>query len=68
MQRKEGTAGHIGNTHKVPDAAMRAAGPNPPGAGRRLSRYGVTLPHRIPDMVSVGFLVSLGRRHARLTD
>ena len=33
MQRKEGTAGHIGNKHKVPDAAMRAADPNPPGGG-----------------------------------
>ncbi len=30
MQRKEGTAGHIDHTHKVRDAAVRAAGPNPP--------------------------------------
>jgi len=30
MQRKEGTAGHIENTHKVSDAEVRAAGPNPP--------------------------------------
>ena len=33
MQRKEGTAGHICHTHKVRDAAMRAAGPNLPGGG-----------------------------------
>ena len=33
MQRKEGTAGHIGHTHKVRDTAMRAAGPNPSGGG-----------------------------------
>ena len=30
MQRKEGAAGPIDHTHKVLDAAVRAAGPNPP--------------------------------------
>ena len=33
MHRKEWTAGHIGNTRKVHDAAVCADGPNPSGGG-----------------------------------
>ena len=50
MQRKEGTAGHIENTHKVSDAEVRAAGPNPPMYRR---------PHR-------GLLPRQGRGHGPL--
>ena len=64
--RKERPAGHIENTRKGLDAAVRADGRQPSGRGRRAAQSRVGLPRRMGDMSSVGRLVLLARRSSQM--